>query len=838
MLDKKYNHTLVEDGKFDKWLNEGYFNSGNLDKKPYTISMPPPNITGVLHLGHAWDYSIQDIIVRYKRMDGYDAFYVPGKDHAGIATQAKVDAKLKAEGIKPRDMAREEWMKHAWAWKEEHNNIINEQWAKLGISADYRYERFTLDEGLSNAVKEAFIEMYNKGLIYRGERIINFDPEAMTALSNIEVDHKEVEGYFYHLKYMIKGTDDYLEVATTRPETIFGDTALAVNPNDERYQHLIGKTVVVPIVNRDIIVVADDYADSEFGTGVVKITPAHDPNDFEVGNRHDLERILCMHPNGIMNEIAGSYQGLDRFECRKQLVKDLDESGLLIKKVPHTHSIGHSQRTGAMVEPYLSKQWFVKMDGLAKVAVEIQQDPNRKINFVPKRMEKTYLDWLTDIEDWCISRQLWWGHRIPAWYKEDQVYVGRENPGEGWQQDTDVLDTWFSSGLWPFALQGWPETINERYFPNDTLVTGYDIIFFWVARMIFQSLNATNQIPFKNVVLHGLIRDKEGRKMSKSLGNGVEPMEVIEEYGADALRFYLTTNSAPGQDLKYDEEKVKSTWNFINKIWNASRFCLMQKEDQSVSYQFDDLSITDKWMLTKLQKTIKQVRVNLDKFEFNNAGTELYKFIWEDFCDNYIELSKVNANINVLIYTLESILKLLHPFMPFVTEEIYQKLHNETIMLAEYPVYNKLLVFEEDEKQVNSLIEDITNIRNFKVVNNITKEAVCDIKTEDSLKLYYVKLLKLNEDNSNRTNSINFIGNLIDVTFKFDVTVDTDNLLAELIKEQAKLETSINKRKGLLNNTGYVSNAPQNLIDAEKTKLAEEEAKLVVIVNQINELNK
>lgn len=835
MLDKKYNHQTVEKGKFNEWLEAGYFNSGDSVKPAYTISMPPPNITGVLHLGHAWDYSIQDILIRYKRMDGYDAFYVPGKDHAGIATQAKVDDQLKREGVKPRDLSRDEWLKRAWEWKDEHNDIINKQWSKLGISADYRYERFTLDSGLSNAVQTAFINMYEQGLIYRGEKIINFDPEAMTALSNIEIDHKEIEGYFYHLKYMIKGSNDYLEIATTRPETIFGDTAVAVNPSDERYQHLIGKTVIVPIVNREVIIVGDDYADPEFGTGVVKITPAHDPNDFEVGNRHNLERLLCMHPNGTMNETAGKYEGLDRFVCREQLVKDLHEQGLLIRKEVHIHSVGHSQRTGAMIEPYLSKQWFVKMDGLASDAIKVQASPN-KINFVPKRMEKIYLEWLTNIEDWCISRQLWWGHRIPAWYKGDDVYVGLEAPGIDWVQDSDVLDTWFSSGLWPFALQGWPESLNQRYFPNDTLVTGYDIIFFWVARMIFQSLQATKQIPFKTVVLHGLIRDKEGRKMSKSLGNGVDPMQVIEEYGADALRFYLTTNAAPGHDLKYDPEKVKSTWNFINKIWNASRFCLLQQNDQPINSQFDNLSLPDQWILTRLMQTTQQVRNNLDKFELNNAGSELYKFIWEDFCDNYIELSKVNVNTNVLIYVLENILKLLHPFMPFVTEEIYQKFHQDTIMLAQYPVYDKSLIFNEAFQKINYLIEDIANIRNFKVVNNIGKDAICDVTADPELKPYYIKLLKLNEDSGMRSSSLNYIGNLIDVTFKFDVNIDTNHLLIELDKEKTRLSSSIIKRESLLNNPGYVNNAPAALIESEKVKLVEEKAKLLIITKQINEL--
>ena len=638
MLDKKYNHLEVEEGKYQNWLDKGYFNSGDLSKKPFAIVIPPPNVTGKLHLGHAWDTTLQDIIIRYKRMDGFDALWVPGMDHAGIATQAKVDAKLKASGIKPREMAREEWLKVAWDWKKEYAENIHNQWAKMGLSLDYSKERFTLDEGLSEAVKYVFVTLYNKGYIYRGERIINWDPEAMTALSNEEVIYKDVEGAFYHLKYMIEGTNDYLEVATTRPETLFGDTAVAVNPKDERYKDLIGKNVILPIVNKLIPIVGDEHADPEFGTGVVKITPAHDPNDFEVGNRHNLERIIVMNPNGTMNENAGIYNGLDRFECREKLLNDLKEKDLLISIEPMMHSVGHSERTDVMVEPYLSKQWFVKMDELSKHVLDNQQTDG-KVNFVPERFEKILNHWMEDCHDWCISRQLWWGHRIPAWYKGEEVFVGYESPGEDWVQDEDALDTWFSSALWPFSTLGWPNETEDfkRYFPNNVLVTGYDIIFFWVCRMVFQSLEFTDKRPFNEVLIHGLIRDKQGRKMSKSLGNGVDPMDVINDYGCDSLRFFLATSSAPGMDLRYDEEKVKSTWNFINKLWNASRFVLMNLEDfDTNNYSLENLNISDKWIVSKLNKLIKKVRNHMDKYEFNVVGTEIYNFVWNYFCDLYI----------------------------------------------------------------------------------------------------------------------------------------------------------------------------------------------------------
>jgi len=832
MLDKKYNHLEVEQNKYDNWNKKGYFTSGDLSKKPFCIVIPPPNVTGKLHLGHAWDTTLQDIIIRYKRMDGYDALWLPGMDHAGIATQAKVDAKLKEMGIKPREMDREEWLKHAWSWKEEYADNIHRQWAKMGLSLDYTKERFTLDEGLSNAVREVFVTLYNKGLIYRGERIINWDPEAMTALSNEEVIYKDVEGAFYHIKYMIEGTDEYLEVATTRPETLFGDTAVAVNPEDPRYKKYIGKNVVLPVLNKLIPIVADEHADPEFGTGVVKITPAHDPNDFEVGNRHNLERIVVINKDGTMNENASIYNGLDRFECRKKLVSDLEESGLLIKIAPMIHSVGHSERTDVMVEPYLSKQWFVKMRPLADRVLENQKNKDTKVNFVPTRFEKTMNHWMEITYDWCISRQLWWGHRIPAWYKGDEVYVGMEAPKEeGWVQDSDVLDTWFSSALWPFSTLGWPTKELDRYYPNDVLVTGYDIIPFWVNRMTFQGLEFTNKRPFKDCLIHGLIRDKEGRKMSKSLGNGVDPMDVIEEYGCDSLRFFLASSSAPGMDLRYDHEKVKSTWNFINKLWNASRFVLMNVEGYTKEENYSE---ADKWILNKLNNTIKLVRKHMDKYEFNVVGTELYSFIWDDFCDWYIELSKVNMNNTtktVLVHVLESILKMLHPFMPYVTEEIYLMLpeHDESIMISSYPVYDKKYNFETD---IDTLIELVTKIRKVKLENQIKEINLlnnCDlVNNNKDLLVRLTKSIIVDAKLDMNLVEITIDNKVIELYYEGN-ELETEKLL----KEKERLEASIKRRENLLSNENYVNKAPKNIVDLDRNNLEKEKQELEIILAKL-----
>ena len=843
MLDKKYNHLEVEKNKYDNWREKGYFTSGNLKKKPFCIVIPPPNVTGKLHLGHAWDTTLQDIIIRYKRMDGYDALWLPGMDHAGIATQAKVDAKLKSMGINPRGITREEWLEHAWSWKNEYANNIHEQWAKLGLSLDYTKERFTLDEGLSNAVKKVFVDLYNKGLIYRGERIINWDPEAMTALSNEEVIYKDVEGAFYHIKYMIEGTSEYLEVATTRPETLFGDTAVAVNPEDERYKKYVGKNVILPIVNKTIPVITDNHADPEFGTGVVKITPAHDPNDFEVGNRHNLERIVVINPNGTMNENAGIYNGLDRFECRKKLVEDLKNNGLLISIEPITHSVGHSERTNVMVEPYLSKQWFVKMRPLADRVLENQKNKDTKVNFVPERFEKIMNHWMEITYDWCISRQLWWGHRIPAWYRGDEVYVGINPPeSDGWVQDSDVLDTWFSSALWPFSTLGWPLADISRYYPNDVLVTGYDIIPFWVNRMTFQGLEFTGKRPFKDCLIHGLIRDKEGRKMSKSLGNGVDPMDVIAKYGCDSLRFFLSTSTSTGMDLRYDEEKVASTWNFINKLWNASRFVLMNIEDLKVE-DFDvvnNLTIQDKWILNKCSNLVKNVRKHMDNYEFNVVGSELYSFVWDDFCDWYIELAKINMNNttkSVLCRTLNQILKMLHPFMPYVTEEIYSLLpikDAESIMIAPYPIYQEEFTFSS-ATILDDVIKFIVKVRNVKQEHQIPKDAKVYFKGDNAdiiLKLLKIDTESLVEDNN--LDGIEIKDTNYEIKYIFDSSSIKEKEKENLLKEKERLEGAIKRRENLLSNENYVNKAPKNIVDLDRENLEKDKKELEIIMDKLN----
>lgn len=852
MLEKKYNHKEVEQGKYDKWLKKGYFKAGDLTKEAFSIVIPPPNVTGKLHLGHAWDTTLQDIIIRYKKMDGYDALWLPGMDHAAIATEVKVVDRLKAQGINKRDLGREGFLEKAWEWKEEYAKTIREQWGKLGLALDYSKERFTLDEGLNKAVTKVFVDLYNKGWIYRGERIINWDPVQKTALSNEEVIYKDVEGAFYHIKYFIEGTNDYLEVATTRPETLFGDTAVAVNPKDNRYNKLIGKNVILPIVNKLIPIVADEHADPEFGTGVVKITPAHDPNDFEVGNRHNLERVVVMNEDATMNENAGKYQGMDRYECRDALLKDLKEQDLLIKIDAMTHNVGHSERTGVMVEPYLSKQWFVNMEELAGHVLENQLNKDTKVNFVPERFEKILTNWMSDCHDWCISRQLWWGHRIPAWYKDEEVYVGEKAPvGDGWKRDEDVLDTWFSSALWPFSTLGWPDNTSllERYFPNDVLVTGYDIIFFWVCRMVFQSLEFTDQRPFKDCLIHGLIRDKEGRKMSKSLGNGVDPMDVIDTYGADALRYFLTTNSAPGQDLRYDEDKVKATWNFINKIWNASRYVLMNTEDLK-EINLDNLTSSDKWILTKLNRTIKNVRTNMDKYDFNLVGNELYKFIWEDFCDTYIEYSKVSidnvSTKSTLIVVLTDIIKMLHPFMPYVTDEIYDSItvkDAENIILSSYPVYDEKNIYTEEEKEIDALVEIIASVRNKKSENDIPKGfgLINGFNDEykyiiDNNKEILTRQLKCDIINS----SLEGLSNL-ELVFSYGKLIlcyegkkVSEEDIENLKKEKNVLEQSIERRKKLLANERYVANAPEAIVSSEREKLKDEENKLKMVIEKLN----
>ena len=831
MLDKKYNHLEIESNKYDKWKDNGYFKCDEEStKEPYTIILPPPNITGVLHLGHAWDVTLQDIIIRYKKMEGYDTLWLPGMDHAAIATETKVVKRLKDNGINKYEYGRDKFLDACWDWKDEHANIIRKQWAKLGIALDYSKERFTLDEGLQKAVKKVFVDFYNEGLIYRGEKIINWDPVAKTALSNEEVIYSEEKSAFYHIKYKIDGSDEYLDVATTRPETLFGDSAVAVNENDERYKKYVGKNVVLPLVNKLIPIITDEHADMEKGTGCVKITPAHDPNDFEVGNRHNLERIIIMNDDATMNEnVPVKYQNLTREECREEVIKDLEELGLLINIEPLVHEVGHSERTGVMVEPMLKKQWFVKMRPLADKVLEFQKDKNKKVNFVPSRFEKTMNHWMEITYDWCISRQLWWGHRIPAWYKNDEVYVGINAPeGEGWVQDEDVLDTWFSSALWPFATLGWPDNTKllQRYYPNSCLVTGYDIIPFWVNRMTFQGEKLLNERPFKDCLIHGLIRDKEGRKFSKSLGNGIDPFDMIELYGADALRYYLATDVAPGTDMRFDEEKIKASWNYINKIWNASRFVLSNIENLN-ELDFSDLKPEDKWILTKYEKTIKQVKKFMDKYEFNNAASFIYEFTWNSFCDNYIEMSKHSINTNstksVLCFVLTGILKMLQPFMPYVTDEIYSFLpvkDAKDIMISEYPKFDKNLVFENEEENIDDTIEFIKSFRNIKAENNISKDAKIMFNTNDNNDLI-IKMLKIEENiitEPLNIKSYNVFSTKTKATIFFEkVETEEDKIAKETqIKE---LSESISRREKLLSNENYVNKAPKNVVELDRKKL-------------------
>ena len=874
-LSSKYHPQDVEKNRYQFWLDGEFFKAGQDEsKEPFTIVIPPPNVTGRLHLGHAWDTTMQDTIARMKRMQGYDVLWLPGMDHAGIATQAKVEAKLREEGKSRYDLGREKFLEVAWEWKEEYADFIRKQWEKVGLGLDYSRERFTLDEGLSEAVKEVFVSLYNKGIIYRGEYIINWDPVTQTALSDIEVIYEETNGKFYHLRYPIKDSDETIEIATTRPETMLGDTAVAVHPKDERYQHLIGKKVILPIVGREIEIVADDYVDREFGSGAVKITPAHDPNDFEIGNRHDLERVLVMHEDGTMNENAGKYEGLDRFECRKQIVADLQEAGILFEIEDHTHQVGHSERSGAVVEPYLSTQWFVNMQPLADQAVQMQQDKDEKVNFVPERFEKTYLHWMDNIRDWCISRQLWWGHRIPAWYHKEtgEVYVGKEAPAdiENWEQDEDVLDTWFSSALWPFSTMGWPnidEADFKRYFPTDVLVTGYDIIFFWVARMIFQSKEFTNERPFKDVLIHGLIRDAEGRKMSKSLGNGVDPMDVIDKYGADSLRYFLLTGSTPGQDLRFHWEKVESTWNFANKVWNASRFSLMNME--GFTYEDIDLtgekSLADKWILTRLNETIDHVTQNTDKYEFGEAGRYLYNFIWDDLCDWYIEMAKLplygddekakNTTRSVLAYVLDQTMRMLHPFMPFITEEIWQQLPHkgDSITVSAWPIHDESLDDKKAAIEMERLVAIIKSVRNIRaeVDTPMSKQIELFIQAENDAVVAeleeerdYIerftnpsKLVIATEVNAPEE-SMSSVVTGAELFLPLEGLIDFDKEIARLEKELEKWTKEVERVQKKLSNQGFVAKAPEAVVAAEKEKEKDYLDKQARVESRLQELKK
>ncbi len=849
-LSPKYDHKAVEEGKYDFWLKGGFFEAGDTSKQPFTIVIPPPNVTGKLHLGHAWDTSIQDMIIRRKRMQGYDALWIPGMDHAGIATQAKVDKRLKDQGISRYDIGREKFLDQAWAWKEEYASIIRKQWAALGLSLDYTKERFTLDEGLNKAVNYVFISLYNKGYIYQGERIINWDCQAKTALSNIEVIHQDDEGAFYYFKYPFVDASGYVMIATTRPETMFADQAIMVNPKDERFKDIVGKEVYIPGTEIKIPVITDEYVDMEFGTGCVKCTPAHDPNDYEVGRRHNLAMPLCMNDDGTMNEMAGKYQGMDRFACREALINDLKESGLFDHLEKIVHSVGHSERTGVVVEPRLSKQWFVKMDVLARQVLE-----NKEYEFVPERFNGTLKNWLTNIQDWCISRQLWWGHRIPAWYKNGETKVCEKSPGEGWTQDEDVLDTWFSSALWPFSTMGWPENTEmlKRYYPTDVLVTGYDIIFFWVSRMLFEGIEFTGHAPFKQILIHGLIRDPQGRKMSKSLGNGVDPFDVVEKYGCDSLRYFLNTNSSPGLDLRYDETKIESSWNYLNKVWNISRYVMMNIEGyQEVDLKQAKLNLASRWILARLNQVIKEVDYNFDKYEFGEGNKALYNFVWNDFASWYVEISKVdlqsddaeNKNItqNVLVYVLMQIIKMLHPIVPFITEEIYQTLPHkeESITISSWPTVEEAFNDEEAINSLNIVMEIISAVRNERAKAskapsakiNIRLEAksqeVCDIL--NSAKPYLLKFTNPNElvitiDKANLENQVVVVLNDLTIYIPTNDLVDIEEVIKKLEGELKKLEGELLRSNNMLNNPNFVNKAPEAKIQAERDKKAMYEEK-------------
>ncbi|MDY0023875.1 MAG: valine--tRNA ligase [Candidatus Izemoplasmatales bacterium] len=854
MMDKKYNPNAVEAGKYDFWLKNKLFSSGDLSKKPFTIVIPPPNVTGKLHLGHTWDNTLQDMIIRRKRMQGYDALYLPGMDHAGIATQAKVDALLKEQGKSRYDMTREEYLKVAWKWKEEYSNFIREQWKYMGLSLDYSKERFTLDEGLSKAVNKVFIDLYNKGYIYQGERIINWDVEAKTALSNIEIEHLEVQGALYYITYPFVNGEGGVTVATTRPETMFGDAAIMVHPEDERFLAIHDKEVYIPTTKNKIKIITDEYVDKDFGTGIVKVTPAHDPNDFQVGRRHNLEMPLCMNEDGTMNSLAGSYQGMERFACRKKLVEDLKQLNLLEKIESISHNVGHSERTNVIVEPRLSKQWFVRMDELAKNALLKEE-----VDFVPERFKKIFNNWMEGIEDWCISRQLWWGHRIPVWYKGEEIYCGEEAPKEkGWIQDEDVLDTWFSSALWPFSTLGWPEESEDfkRYYPNDVMVTGYDIIFFWVARMIFQGIEFTEKSPFKECLIHGLIRDKDGKKMSKSLGNGVDPIEVVNQYGADSLRYFITTNSSPGQDLRYEEEKVESSWNYINKIWNISRYIITASEDilgQDIEFNIADFSFADKWIMTKLNKLIDQVDNFFDHYEFGEAAKLIYNFTWNDFASWYIEMSKITDSKEtkaILIYVLESIIKLLHPFMPFVTEEIFQMLKTDelSIMVSKWPKNNSL-VFEDtlSKEWFFELIKGIRTIRNdynvawskpIDMLIEANDENIFFLKENDQYikKFLNPEKLIIEHKVERSENSVSLILADVQVYIPLGSLVDKDEEIKKLTSQIKDLEQEINRCEKMLNNPGFLAKAPLIKQEEEKQKLEKYQENLKEVKERLREL--
>ena len=864
-LDKVYDPKQVEDKTYRFWQDGGYFHAEpNPDKKPYTIVIPPPNITGRLHMGHALDETLQDILIRWRRMQGYEALWLPGTDHASIATEAKIVEAMRQEGVTKEQLGREGFLERAWAWKREYGGHILDQLKKLGSSCDWQRERFTLDEGCSRAVREVFVRFFEQGLIYRGERIVNWCPHCLSTISDIEVEYEEKDGFFWHINYPIVGTDDVLEIATTRPETLLGDTAVAVHPDDERYKHLIGKMVLLPIVNKQIPIVADEYVEMDFGTGVVKITPAHDPNDFEVGLRHGLPIVNVMNDDATINENGGKYKGLTREECRRQIVKDLEDGGFLKAVEPYKHNVGSCYRCGSVIEPRVSKQWFVKMEPLAKPAVEAVR--SGRTRFIPERFDKIYFNWMENIKDWCISRQLWWGHRIPAWYCTGcgEMIVSRETPqtcpkcgSHRLEQDPDTLDTWFSSALWPFSTLGWPDDTPElRYFyPTDTLVTGYDIIFFWVARMIFSGLAHMDEVPFKTVLIHGLVRDAQGRKMSKSLGNGIDPLEIIDRYGADALRFTLATGNSPGNDMRFSDEKVNASRNFANKIWNASRFILMNLSDDVEPGLPETLNIEDKWVLSKYRTLVREVTDNLEKFELGLAVQKLYDFIWDILCDWYIELCKSRlqaggetseAAQRVLVYVMTGTLKLLHPFMPFITEEIWQALPHdgESIMVAPWPQADAALDFSADESDFEMIMQVIRAIRARRGEMNVppSKKTRLFIMTAHKAvfeqgRPFFARLAFASDvelgDSFDADGSVQVVTDAARVFIPMDELVDREKELARLGREKAACEKDIAALSSKLDNPGFVAKAPAQVVDGERAKLAKARERLAKIEESI-----
>ncbi|MCG4579406.1 valine--tRNA ligase [Clostridium cochlearium] len=873
-IAKTYNPKEFEERIYKMWEEGEYFTPEvDKDKKPYTIVMPPPNITGKLHLGHALDNSMQDFLIRVKRMQGYSTLWLPGQDHASIATEVKVENELLKTGLKKKEMGREAFLEKVWEWSDEYRERIRTQLKKMGVSADFTRESFTMDENLDKAVRAVFVKLYEEGLIYRGNRIVNWCPKCMTALSDAEIEYEEQNGHFWHIKYPVVGSDEFLEIATTRPETMLGDTAVAVNPEDERYAHLVGKKLILPLVNREIPIVADDYVDVEFGTGAVKITPAHDPNDYQVGKRHNLPEIIIMNENGTINDLGGKYAGMDRYEARKAIVEDLKAEGYLVKIKEHVHNVSCHDRCGTIIEPMISKQWYVKMESLAKPAIDAVR--NKDIEFVPERFDKIYFNWMENIQDWCISRQLWWGHRIPVWYCEDcgEMMVSTEDPtkcskcgSSNLKQDDDVLDTWFSSALWPFSTLGWPNKTEdlEYFYPTDVLVTGYDIIFFWVARMIFSGLHSMKDIPFKTVLIHGIVRDSEGKKMSKSLGNGVDPLDIIDKYGADALRFMLITGNAPGNDIRFYEERVESARNFANKIWNASRYVMMNLDKDLMEKYKDckDYNIADKWILSRINEVTKEVTDNIDKFELGMASQKIYEFMWNEFCDWYIELSKPvlygedekakGVTFNVLFNVLTTGLKLLHPIMPFITEEIYTHIQDkeETITTSKWPEYKEELRDKSAEENMNYIIEAIKSLRNVRTEMNVPPSrkakvmiyAVEGKKAFEEGTVYFEKLASasevifLNSKNDAPENAVSAVTKGAEMFMPLLDLVDLEKELERLNKEKQKLEKEIERVEKKLSNANFVNKAPEAVVNEEKAKGEKYKEMLDAVLERIQSL--